>query len=332
MHVLPVPLIHLDSLSSIRLKMPTDLRQGDARFGVLKVLREVHRRYPDGPPLLAPKEEMQVADAEVGPLQRKLESMQSRLEDERLADAEVIEALPLLRTRLGLQEEEAAVRARIKGAQDVMMGAELKGMRRVLRRLGHISEDGVIQNKGRVACEVSTCDELLATELMFSGLLNELEPPRLAALLSCLVVEAQGSSTGADGKKNAASAGETSAQIKTVAMREPFDSLRDLSRRIATVVDEARLPIEIEEYANKCSHALVDIVIEWCAGAKFADIARMTDWYEGSIIRTLHRLEELLRQLIDAAKVVGNEDLEKRCAEARKLLVRDVVFAASLYT
>jgi ATP-dependent RNA helicase DOB1 len=54
--------------------------------------------------------------------------------------------------------------------------------------------------------------------------------------------------------------------------------------------------------------------------------------YEGSIIRTLHRLEELLRQLIDAAKVVGNEELEARCAAARKLLVRDVVFAASLYT
>jgi ATP-dependent RNA helicase DOB1 len=54
--------------------------------------------------------------------------------------------------------------------------------------------------------------------------------------------------------------------------------------------------------------------------------------YEGSIIRTLHRLEELLRQVVDAARVVGNEELEGRCTEARKLLVRDVVFAASLYT
>ena len=54
--------------------------------------------------------------------------------------------------------------------------------------------------------------------------------------------------------------------------------------------------------------------------------------FEGSIIRSLHRLEELLRQLIDAAKVVGNEELEKRCGEARLLLVRDVVFAASLWT
>lgn len=45
------------------------------------------------------------------------------------------------------------------------MQDELKGMRRVLRKLGHLSEDGVIQNKGRVACEVSTADELLTTEV-----------------------------------------------------------------------------------------------------------------------------------------------------------------------
>ena len=54
--------------------------------------------------------------------------------------------------------------------------------------------------------------------------------------------------------------------------------------------------------------------------------------FEGSIIRALHRLEELLRQIVDAAKVVGNQELEERCNEARRLLIRDVVFAASLYT
>ena len=53
----------------------------------------------------------------------------------------------------------------------------------------------------------------------------------------------------------------------------------------------------------------------------------MCDWYEGSIVRTMHRLEELLRQLMDAAKLVGNDELEARCTEARGMLIRDVVFA-----
>jgi len=328
MHVVTVPLAHLDAISSIKIKMPPDLQLRDARFGVLKVLREIHRRYPESIPVLSAVEEMQVGDAEVPALQRKIEAVQSRLREERLCDPEVEQGLPLLRERLSLMDAEKDVRARIKACQDVLMQAELKGMRRVLRRLGHISEEGVIQNKGRVACEVSTCDELLATELMYSGVFNELEPAQLAALLSCLIVDAQNSAGGKEGS----SSGETSAQIKTLAMRQPYDQLKALARHIAEVVRDSRLPIEVEEYVNKCSHALVDIVIEWCDGCKFVDIMKMTEEYEGSIIRTLHRLEELLRQIIDASKVVGNEDLEKRCSEARKLLVRDVVFAASLYT
>ncbi|KAL3905754.1 MAG: hypothetical protein SGPRY_010806, partial [Prymnesium sp.] len=165
--------------------------------GLLKVLREINRRYPDHIPLLSAREDMEVGGEggeEVSKLQRKIEAVQSRLSEERLKDEEVEKGMALFRQRLSLLDEEADVRARIKACQDVLMQAELKGMRRVLRRMGHISEDGIIQNKGRVACEVSTCDELLATELMFSGVFNNLEPAQLAALLSCLVVDSQSSS------------------------------------------------------------------------------------------------------------------------------------------
>jgi ATP-dependent RNA helicase DOB1 len=117
-------------------------------------------------------------------------------------------------------------------------------------------------------------------------------------------------------------------------MVEPFEKLREHARRVATAVEEAKLSIDVAAYVDNLSISLIDVVVHWCRGAKFADVMEMAGqgMYEGSIIRTLHRLEELLRQLIDAAKVVGNEELEARCAAARKLLVRDVVFAASLYT
>ena len=60
-------------------------------------------------------------------------------------------------------------------------------MKRVLRRLGFITSENVVDVKGRVACCISTADELLATELIFSGVLNELTNDQLVALLSCLV-------------------------------------------------------------------------------------------------------------------------------------------------
>lgn len=52
--------------------------------------------------------------------------------------------------------------------------------------------------------------------------------------------------------------------------------------------------------------------------------------FSGSIIRAMRRLEELMRQMIQAAKAIGI-DLENKFAEGIKLLKRDIVFAASLY-
>ena len=66
-------------------------------------------------------------------------------------------------------------------------------------------------------------------------------------------------------------------------------------------------------------------------GAKFYDICKMTPVFEGSIIRVMRRLEELLRQMINAAKAIGNNELERKFSEASTAIKRDIVFAASLY-
>jgi superfamily II RNA helicase len=74
----------------------------------------------------------------------------------------------------------------------------------------------------------------------------------------------------------------------------------------------------------------------------------MTDVYEGSLIRMFRRLEELLRQMAQASKVMGSEELEKKFEEALTKVKRgryqipssegarltpcpDIVAAASLY-
>lgn len=57
----------------------------------------------------------------------------------------------------------------------------------------------------------------------------------------------------------------------------------------------------------------------------------MTDVYEGSLIRLFRRLEELLRQISNAAKIMGSPDLEEKFDIALKKLTRDIVAAQSLY-
>lgn len=191
-------------------------------------------------------------------------------------------------------------------------------MRRVLRRLGHTNSDNVIELKGRIACEVSTADELLITELIFTGSLAELSAEQVVSLMSCLVAL----------ERNADS---DDAKVATEEMRAPVETLQALAKRIGTVMLESKMPIDMEEYVKTFSVQLVDLVFEWCRGKRFVDLMLMTKQYEGSIIRMLHRLEELMRQLLSAAKTIGDAELEDKCARGGALLRRDIVFAASLY-
>ena len=75
----------------------------------------------------------------------------------------------------------------------------------------------------------------------------------------------------------------------------------------------------------------MDVVHAWCRGVKFAKLCGMTDVFEGNIIRCLRRLEELLRQMSQAAKSIGNDQLESKFNEGITKMKRDIVFANSLY-
>ena len=57
----------------------------------------------------------------------------------------------------------------------------------------------------------------------------------------------------------------------------------------------------------------------------------MTDAYEGSLIRLFRRLEELLRQMAQACKVMGSEELVTKFEDGLQKVRRDIVSAESLY-
>lgn len=86
-------------------------------------------------------------------------------------------------------ENVKALKRRINSVHDILQLEELKSRKRVLRRLGFTTSDDVVEMKGRVACEISTGDELMLTEMMFGGTFGDLAPEHCAALLSCFVFQ-----------------------------------------------------------------------------------------------------------------------------------------------
>jgi ATP-dependent RNA helicase DOB1 len=102
-------------------------------------------------------------------------------------------ALPALYDQYASKQELLlkikTTKKKIQAAHSVMHLDELKCRKRALRRLGFATNDDVVEQKGRVACEISSGDELLLTEMIFGGVFNELTPQQTAALLSCFVFD-----------------------------------------------------------------------------------------------------------------------------------------------
>jgi len=57
----------------------------------------------------------------------------------------------------------------------MIMKSDLVNMKRVMRRLDLCDKNDVTTMKGKVSCSVSAADELLVTELLFSGVFQHLD-------------------------------------------------------------------------------------------------------------------------------------------------------------
>jgi len=316
MVVIPLLLPLIQQISSVRLFIPADLRPLDNRMAVLKSISEVKKRFPDNVPLLDPIQDMKIGDKQFKDVIRKIGTFESRLFGHPLhSNKDLGDLLSQYKEKAKVEGDLIAAKATLRKSKSLLQMEELKCMKRVLRRLGYCTASDVIEIKGRIACELSSADELLLTEMMFNGLFNNMTPPQVASILSCFVCS------------------EKSSEMPklTDALSGPLRTMQDMARRIAKVSREAKLELEEDSYVEKFKPFMMDIVHEWCKGASFLNICKMTDMFEGSIIRSMRLLGELLRQMVQASKNIGNVELENKFSEAIKLLKRDIVFAASLY-
>jgi ATP-dependent RNA helicase DOB1 len=111
----------------------------------------------------------------------------------------------------------------------------------------------------------------------------------------------------------------------------PLRQLQDAARRIAGVWADCKIEADAAEYVASFRPDMMELVAAWVGGAKFVDVCTMTKQFEGTVIRVIRRLEELCRQLADAAKAIGDDALEAKFKEASAKMRRDIIFAASLY-
>ena len=63
----------------------------------------------------------------------------------------------------------------------------------------------------------------------------------------------------------------------------------------------------------------------------FRDICKITSVEEGSIVRSITRLDETIREVRTIAQLIGDPVLFKKMEAASKAIKRDIIFSTSLY-
>lgn len=156
MHVVPAPLTVLTQISTMRVSIPGDLRPPEVRRSVQLTLRSFVSKYPKAQlPQLDPVADVNIQEPELVAAVAEAVQVRCELKGNPFYQAEQAgpgsEELSQLRRKADLMAEAEAIRRRMKESQLTSFREESRNRSEVLRRLGHIDTDGVVQLKVRAA-------------------------------------------------------------------------------------------------------------------------------------------------------------------------------------
>mgnify|MGYP000996765367 FL=1 len=175
---------------------------------------------------------------------------------------------------------------------------EFRRKQALLERLGYM-KDGKLLARGEIARELHT-QELLVTELVFSGVFHEFTEDQIASLAVCIDYEPR--------------RGEFPA--KSV----PFDvdRIREIAAQVE-MVEESYVGTSTVRFFT----GLAPLAYRWSQGAEFADMLRGSAYAEGDVVSAFRRSIDLLRQVRAACK--ADAALVDKISDVMRRIDRDVV-------
>jgi ATP-dependent RNA helicase HelY len=176
----------------------------------------------------------------------------------------------------------------------------------ILQQLGYVG-DWTLTEKGETLTRVYNEADLLVVELLERGILEPLDPPELAALLSTLVFESRGGE-------------EPGGELPTDPSRAAYSLLIDLWKAMRREEESRGL-----ELTREPDPGFAERAFRWCEGAPLEEIVER-DAPAGDFVRSSKQLVDLLRQL---EEIAPSETLSRRIRAALEGLHRGVVAYSS---
>jgi ATP-dependent RNA helicase HelY len=172
----------------------------------------------------------------------------------------------------------------------------------VLRSFGYVEGDSLTENGERL-CRIYNESDLLVAEALAQGMLDDLDVPDLAAVVSALVYDPRGF--------------EVDVRWPADRVRRAFGALRRTYRRIHEAEEAHRV-----ELCREPEPGFAEQIWWWAKDEPLEEVLSMGELSAGDFVRSTKQVWDLLRQL---AEVAPSDELAARCRAAAKTIYRGVV-------
>lgn len=247
-----------------------------------------------------PIKDMKLEDPALKQSIKQIQTLKAQVENLKVdlgqEEKTITENLEIYKEKQRCLKKIGFLQEKIDQAGEMILKDDLSAMKRVMRRLGILDKHDIVQDKGRVAGEISSGDELIITELLLSGFFSGLSSKEIAAILTVFIHDESGGA-GADNSKF---------HIKDPNLARAYSDVLKQAQKMFEIYADCKLNIDKETYLSGFKPQMIDVALKWCEGASFAEVCKISDLFEGSIIRCLRRLDELLKEMSNCAKVMGN--------------------------
>ena len=155
--------------------------------------------------------------------------------------------------------------------------------RSVLIDFGYLKDDYPTE-KGVTTSQIRSENELFIAEIIFSGVLENLTPSQLAAVICAITTE------------------DLRIDIPYLPISEPvrktLNNIRNIRRKVEKV--QNYYSVEAPAYINPYFSSLIEL---WVEGAEWETVTEQIDMGEGDIVRSFKRVVDVLRQFTTISNV-----------------------------
>jgi ATP-dependent RNA helicase HelY len=207
--------------------------------------------------------------------------------------------------RVGREVDD--LRTKVKGRSE-SLGRRFDRVLRILEAWEALDGWQLTEWGERLARLFHECD-LLVVESLRQGLLDDLDPASMAALVSVFVYEHRSSEP------------PPAPWFPSAKVRKRWLAVEALAKELNEVEEEAGLTM-----TRRPDPTFLAVAYAWAAGEGFAEVVEDEELSGGDFVRNVKQLIDLLRQLADVAPLA---DTRQAAASAHERLFRGVVAASA---